>query len=288
MLLSFLLFIPIVGIFLIFGVTFYLALGKYLTKQNLITGIVCLICIFLIKQSGIALLILNLGKWFFPNITFPVHIEDLIASILGLIARLSVKGVIEEFFNTNSIPLPQGRLFMTGVGDDIDSPETGNSTGINSSGGSASKPNPSASSTSPADPSASSASNPSGDPSASSASNTSSGDPSVSQLNTSGDSTGYVKGRYVSKRYIQIFSAEAERLSSEIKELSQEIKNCNDEAERIKKEDNLDELFGMLTMLDKETAVQTRKLLSTEDSNPSDNKRAADNDSLSQNSSKKR
>ena len=275
MFLSFLFYILLIlSIFFILRIS-YKGLGKYLTKKNIITGIVCLMCIFLIKQSGIALVILNLGKGFFPNITFPVHIEDLIASMLGLIARLSVKGVIEEFF-TNSIPVPQGRLFMTGVGDDIDSPETGNSTGINSSGGSASQPNPSASSTSPTDPSASSASNPS------------SGDPSVSQLNTSGDSTGYVKGRYVSKRYIQIFSAEAERLSSEIKDLSQEIKNCNDEAERIRKEDNLDELFGMLTMLDKETAMQTRKLLSTEDSNPSDNKRAADNDSLSQNSSKKR
>jgi len=277
MFLSFLFYILLIlSIFFILRIS-YKGLGKYLTKKNIITGIVCLMCIFLIKQSGIALVILNLGKGFFPNITFPVHIEDLIASMLGLIARLSVKGVIEEFF-TNSIPVPQGRLFMTGVGDDIDSPETGNSTGINSSGGSASQPNPSASSTSPTDPSASSASNPSsGDPSS-----------SVSQLNTSGDSTGYVKGRYVSKRYIQIFSAEAERLSSEIKDLSQEIKNCNDEAERIRKEDNLDELFGMLTMLDKETAMQTRKLLSTEDSNPSDNKRAADNDSLSQNSSKKR
>ena len=209
--------------------------------------------------------------------------------------------MIDELFKdkltNSSIGAGPCGVYMTGV-----EPETGNSLGIKSSGlgGSASpggSSNPSApapsSATAPVPvPSSSSAPVPSSSSSPPNSPVSGSANPSVGVsssspgLNTSSSSTGYVKGSYVANRYIQIFSAEAERISSEIKDLSKDIKNCKDDNERVRKEDELDELFGMLSMLDRETAAATRKLLGSVDTE-NDNKRAAGDDSV-QNSSKKR
>jgi hypothetical protein len=233
-------------------------------------------CIFIVKQSGLALYILDIVRIYLPDIVISDEFTNLIASIFGLITRLSIKGVIEDIFK--DIREFNKPALMT-MGDDPNLPETeiggnpqeGNPNSSETGGSSASQPDPSTSSSNPG------SSQPG--PSASSS--------SATQLNSSGNDTGYVKG-YASRRYIQIFSEEAQRISSEIKDLSLAIQNCQDEAERVRKEDDLEELFGMLNMLEEETREHTRKLLGT-DNTPNDNKRAAiDDDSLSQNSSKKR
>lgn len=79
---------------------------------------------------------------------------------------------------------------------------------------------------------------------------------------------------YVSKRYVQLFDEHAARISSEIKSLSSEIKNCKDEEERAFKGEDLEELFEQLTMLSKESAAETRKILSVDNQNS--NKRTTD------------
>lgn len=300
----------LIFIYLYWGNIFniFKGIGKYFTKKNIISGIICIIAIFLIRQSGLSLLILNLVQGFLPNMSFPLHIEDLISSILVLIVRLSAKGMIDELFKdkltNSSIGVGPCGVYMTGV-----EPETGNSLGIKSSGlvgsaspGGSSNPPAPAPSSAPAPvpvpasapvpvpsssaPVPSSSSSPVNSPVSGSANPSVGVSSSSSGLNTSSSSTGYVKGSYVANRYIQIFSAEAERISSEIKDLSKDIKNCKDDNERIRKEDELDELFGMLSMLDRETAAATRKLLGSVDTE-NDNKRAAGDDSV-QNSSKKR
>jgi hypothetical protein len=96
---------------------------------------------------------------------------------------------------------------------------------------------------------------------------------------------GNARSNFSSKRYVKLFDEHAQRISSEIKVLSSEIINCKDEEEKALKEEDLEELFGQLTMLSKESAAETRKILSID--SQTSNKRTSDS-TVTENSSKKR
>jgi hypothetical protein len=183
--------------------------------------------------------------------------EYIVASFIGLICRLGLKGLIEDGFKEI---FPTYNT-MTGAGD-INSPEI-NSGGIKE--------------------------NTSGD---SSPTNNSTGVRKEEQLSDKGknpekasDSTtsNYPNTDKVSN--VKLFDEQAERISSEIKSLSSEINSCKDEEEKALKEEDLEELFEQLTMLSKESAVETRKILNMD--SQSINKRSSDS-TVVVNSSKKR
>lgn len=226
------------------------SIRRHLSFINFITGVISLLIIILIKEVGLPLFILNLSKDYIPNI--PYVSEYFIASFLGLICRLGLKGLIEDGLK-DVFPAYNA---MTGAGD-INPADSGNSGGRqdNTSGGS--------SSNNPTDIEKDSDKTP--------------------EKNTTTISK--EKGNYVSKRYVELFDLQAQRISAEIKALTVEISNCKDEQEKIYKMEDLDELFGQLTMLSKESAVETRKILSSDSS--SSNKRSSDL-SVAQDSPKKR
>jgi hypothetical protein len=190
--------------------------------------------------------------------------EYIVASFIGLICRLGLKGLIEDGFKEI---FPTYNT-MTGAGD-INSPEI-NSGGIKE--------------------------NTSGD---SSPTNNSTGVRKEEQLSDKGKNhekasdsttsnypnTDKVSNNFISKRYVKLFDEQAERISSEIKSLSSEINSCKDEEEKALKEEDLEELFEQLTMLSKESAVETRKILNMD--SQSINKRSSDS-TVVVNSSKKR
>ncbi len=97
--------------------------------------------------------------------------------------------------------------------------------------------------------------------------------------------TGKVHSNFSSKRFVKLFYEHAERISSEIKVLASELKGCKNEEEKALMEEDLEELFGQLTMLSKESAAETRKILSTD--NQSSDKRTSDY-TVAENPSKKR
>lgn len=112
------------------------SLKKHFTVVNIITGITSLIVIFIIKESGLPTWLIFLLSKHIPS--FEDCPEYLIASFIGLICRLGLKGLIEEGFK-EIFPTYHS---MTGTGD-INSPENNNSGGIkeNTSGDSSSTTN---------------------------------------------------------------------------------------------------------------------------------------------------
>lgn len=243
--------------------------SKHYSMSNLITGFISLVIIFFIKELGLALFILNIFKEYIHNI--PECSEYLIAGFTGLIIRLGLKGLIEEGFKD---VFPTYNTMTVG-GDNnsgINPTDNNNSAGIkyNTSGGS------------------SSPSNSTGvqEPLSNKGKITPLRDEKGSDSTTSDSpSTSHTPSNFSSKRYVKIFDGQAERISSEIKALSSDIVNCNDEEEKALKEEDLEELFGQLTMLSKESAAETRKILSTD--SQTSNKRTSDS-TLADNSSKKR
>jgi hypothetical protein len=238
------------------------SLIKHLSFINVITGVLSLLIIFLIKELGLAILILNILKDYIPNI--PYNSEYIIASFIGLICRLGLKGLIEDGIK-DIFPTYNP---MTGAGpapSDVNPTDTNNSGGIqqNTSGGSSSTSNPTGIQQEP-----------------SSDKDKTPEKTTNSTINKEGTSK-----NYVSKRYVELFDLHAQRISAEIKTLSAEISNCKDEEEKAFKMEDLDELFGQLTMLSKESAAETRKILTMD--SQTNNKRIADS-AVDQNSSKKR
>jgi hypothetical protein len=225
------------------------SIRRHLSFINFITGVISLLIIILIKEVGLPLFILNLLKDYIPNI--PYVSEYFIASFLGLICRLGLKGLIEDGLK-DIFPAYNA---MTGAGD-INPADSSNSGGRqdNTSGGSSNNPT-----------------------------DIEKDSDKTPEKNTTTISK--EKGNYVSKRYVELFDLQAQRISAEIKALTVEISNCKDEEEKAYKMEELDELFGQLTMLSKESAVETRKILSSDSS--SSNKRSSDL-SVAQDSSKKR
>jgi hypothetical protein len=230
-----------------------LRVKKHITFINVITGVLSILFI-LIKELGLPLFILNILKDYIPNIPLS---EYFIASFLGLICRLGLKGLIEDglkevfpAYNT-----------MTGAGNinDLDSSNSGGRQ-ANTSTGSSSTNNPTE------------------------VEKESSDKDKTSEKSTN-TTISKEKGNYVSKRYVELFDLQAQRISAEIKALSTEISNCKDEEEKAFKMEDLDELFAQLTMLSKESAAETRKILNSE--SLSNNKRSSDSSAV-QSSSKKR
>jgi hypothetical protein len=232
---------------------FFKSIGKHISFINVLTGVLTLLIIILIKELGLPLLILNILKDYIPNI--PYISENLLASFIGLICRLGLKGLIEDGLK-DVFPAYNP---MTGTGDI-------NSIDSNSGGR---QDNPSIGSSSTNNPT--------------DVQKESSSDDKTPEKTNSTINKG--KGNYVSKRYVELFDLQAQRISAEIKALSAEISNCKDEEEKAFKMENLDELFAQLTMLSKESAAETRKILSSD--SLSSNKRSADS-SVVQDSSKKR
>ncbi len=187
--------------------------------------------------------------------------EYFLASFIGLICRLGLKGLIEDGFK-EVFPTYNA---MTGGGD-INPTESNNSGGKdNTSGGSSSTGN-----------------------SSTGVQKESLSDKGGKNPEIAGDSTNsseYVKGNFTAKRYASLWDKEAQRINAEIKALSSEISNCKDEEEKAFKEEDLDELFEQLSMMSKESAIENRKISSTD--GQSSNKRTADS-TVDQDSSKKR
>jgi hypothetical protein len=233
---------------------FFKSIGKHFSLANVLTGFFSLLIIILIKETGLALFLFKVLKDYIPNI--PYISEYFIASFIGLICRLGLKGLIEDGLKD---VFPAYNAMVVG---DINSIDSNNPGGTQD--------------------------NPSGGPSST---NNSTGDQkeSTSDKNKtpekSTNSTIKEKGHYVSKRYVELFDLQAQRISAEIKTLSAEISNCKDEEEKAYKMEDLDELFGQLTMLSKESAAETRKILNSDSLNS--NKRTADS-SVGQDYSKKR
>jgi len=237
------------------------SLIKHLTLINFITGVLSIIIIILIKQSGLALLILNILKEYISNL--PEGSEYFLASFMGLICRLGLKGLIEDGFKD---VFPSYHA-MTGVGD-TNPTDTNNSGGIkdNTSGGSSSSPT-----------------------------SNSTGVKKEESLPDKGKDPEQARDSTVNKapiprhsnaaRYVEIFDLQAQRINAEIKILSSEISNCKDEEEKAYKMEDLDELFAQLSMLSKESAAETRKILGAEPQ--SSNKRTSES-TVTQDSSKKR
>ncbi len=276
MFLSFWLLLPIIGIFLIWWMSFYahnfksnwlvrffkrrlISVKKHLTLVNIITGLTCLILIVYIKQSGLSLLILNILEEYVHNI--PEGSEYFLASFIGLICRLGLKGLIEDGLK-EAFPTYNA---MTGAGD-LNPTESNNSGGKdNTYGGSSSSPASSSTGVQKE-----------------SLSDKGKNPENASDSTTSSD---WVRGNFSSKRFVKLFDREAQRISAEIKALSSEIDHCKDEEERAFKEEDLEELFAQLSMLSKESAAETRKILNTD--SQSSNKRTSDF-TVAQDSSKKR
>ena len=278
MFLSFLLFISIIGIFLIFCSSYYannfkskslvapflkrklLSVKKHLTLVNIITGLMCLILIVSIKQSGLPLLMLNILEEYVLNI--PEGSEYFLASFMGLICRLGLKGLIEDGLK-EAFPSYNA---MTGAGD-LNPTESHNSGGKeNTYGGSSSSPTSSSTGVQKEESLSDKGKNPE----------------SASDSTTS---SGRFRGNFSSERYVKLFDKHAQRINAEIKALSSDIANCKDEEERAFKELDLEELFAQLSMLSKESAAETRKILNTD--SQSSNKRTSDF-TVAQDSSKKR
>ena len=236
------------------------SLIKHLTLINLITGVISIILIILIKQSGLALLILNILKEYISNI--PEGSEYFLASFMGLICRLGLKGLIEDGFKD---VFPSYHA-MTGVGD-TNPTDTNNSGWIkdNTSGGSSSP-----------------TSNSTGVQKEESLPDKGK-DPEQASDSTANKAP--VTRHSNAARYVEIFDLQAQRINTEIKVLSSQISNCQDEEEKAYKMEDLDELFAQLSMLSKESAAETRKILGAEAQ--SSNKRTSDS-TVTQDSSKKR
>jgi hypothetical protein len=194
-------------------------------------------------------------------LNIPEGSEYFLASFIGLICRLGLKGLIEDGFK-EAFPTYNA---MTGTGD-LNPTESNNSGGKeNTSGGSSSSPSSSSTGVQKE-----------------SLSDKGKNPENASDSTTSSDR---VRENFSSKRYVKLFDQQAQRINAEIKALSSEIINCKDDEERAFKEEDLEELFAQLSMLSKESAAETRKILNTD--NQSSKKRTSDF-TLAQDSSKKR
>ena len=241
------------------------SLKKHLTLINIVTGLITLLFIVSIKELGLALILLNVFKEYIQNM--PECSEYIIASFTGLIIRLGLKGLIEEGFK-DLFPTYNTMAAGGDINSDINPAENNNSAGI--------KGNTSGSSSSPSN---------STDVQESLSNKDKNSEKANDSTTSNSQNSASSRSNYSSKRYVQLFDAHAARLSAEIKALSTEIQNCQDSELKTLKEEDLEELFGQLTMLSKESAVETRKILST-DSQIS-NKRTSDS-TVTENSSKKR
>ncbi len=233
------------------------SLKKHFTAVNMITGFISLIVIFCVKEAGLSLIVLNLLQNYIHNI--PDCSEYIIAAFIGLICRLGLKGLIEDGFK-EIFPIYNA---MTGTGG-INPTEDNNSVGIkeNTSGSSSLTSN-----------------------STGIQKESLSDKGKIPKEVSDSLNTGKVQSNFSSKRFVKLFDEHAERINSEIKVLSSEINNCKNEEEKAFMEEDLEELFGQLTMLSKESAAETRKILSTD--SQSNDKRTSDS-TVAENPSKKR
>jgi len=255
---SLLIIFTIVIIFILLCPLFFIkSVKKHLTLTKLTTGFITLLLIVFIKESNLSLIILNIFEGYINDI--PKYFEYIIASSIGLIGRLGIKGLIEEGFK---------ELFsmynpMT-IGGDSNLNANSGEIKDNSSGGSSTNDNNTGIKKSPLDKGKI---------------------PENDSAKSSTEKNNNTRSNFSSKRFVKLFDEQAERINSEIKVLYAEINNCKDEKEKALKEEDLEELFGQLSMLSRESAAETRKILNTD--NQSGNKRTSDS-SVAENYSKKR
>jgi hypothetical protein len=241
------------------------SIKKHFNLINLITGLITLLFILSIKELGLAIFILNIFKEHMYNV--PENSESIIVGVTGLIFRLGLKGLIEEGFK-EVFPTYNTMTLGGDSNSGINPVENNSSAGIKetTSGGSSSPSNSAGVQDS--------LSNNGKNPEKASDSATSSSQKPV-----------HVPSNFSSKRYVEIFDKQAQRIDSEIKVLSAEISNCQDEEEKAFKEEDLEELFAQLSMLSKESVAETRKVLGSD--SQTSHKRPTDS-TVAQDSSKKR
>jgi ATP synthase subunit C len=232
---------------------FYSKIKKHFSLTNLITGVVSVVIVAFIKETGLAQIIVNCF-----GIYNSVFSECLLAGSLGLIVRLGLRGLIEEIQFTTPQTMADGG---------------GNCESMNliKPGIHYSEP-PVPSSSNPTVPS----SNPSSNPTTSSNPTV----PSSSNLGASSSSSGYAANRIASA-----LNKELERMSTKVTSLTSEIANTSDPSAKASLEDKLSDLLDDLSFFSSQAAEETRKGFTAEQS--LSGKRGLDS-SQDENSSKRR
>jgi hypothetical protein len=221
----------------------YTKIKKHFTLTNLILGMVSIVIAAFIKEFGLAQFIVN-----YFGIYNSVFSECLVAGSLGLIVRLGLKGLIEEFEFTRYQTMADG-------GGNSDSMNLKNKSGIHYS-----KPPVPSSSSNP------SSSNPAG--ASSSPAVPSSSDPARIAVPASSDparASSYSRG-YGSKRVAYVINKQVEKMSTQISSLTTEIANSSDPSAKAEMEEELSQLFEDLTFFSSKAAEETRKGLASEQS----------------------
>jgi hypothetical protein len=215
---------------------------KHFTLINLITGLVSVVIVAFIKETGLTQLIVN-----YFGIYNSVFSDCLLAGSLGLIVRLGLRGLIEDIQFTTAHTMADG-------GGNPESMNLMTNSGIHYS----KPPVPSSNPTVPS-------SNPSSNPTTSSQSNpTSSSNPTVpssSNLGASSSSSGYAANRIASA-----LNKELERMSTKVTSLTTEIANTSDPSTKASLEDKLSDLLDDLSFFSSQAAEETRKGFTAEQS----------------------
>lgn len=219
---------------------------KNLTLLNLISGFTTLIVVSLLRYSGIVPF-----TFYYFDVELAVHSEYIILGFIGLITRLGLKGIVEEY-------IPHTDNMMT-IGNN--SPEGGKGSGDNLPIESKGKGLLGVSSGSSSTGGVSAPEDNLGDKAKGSSSQTSTStsyqDPTNSNLQNIG-----------SKRRVNLFNRQLERIHLEIKDINIKLKDCNNEADRSRLEDELSEAIDNLSLLTKGTSDELSKTtgLSSENS----------------------
>jgi len=112
-------------------ITFFKSVSKHFTTVNIITGVLSIIAIGTFKYFGISVIILNC-----INIT-PTDVREYVVwGFFGLIFKLGIKGIIENYFSE----LPSNPEFLTMGGPSEPYPQGKNNQSTTQEG--SSKPNP--------------------------------------------------------------------------------------------------------------------------------------------------
>jgi hypothetical protein len=232
----------------------------------------------LVKKLGIALYILC--NFNLENTEYTLYF---IAGLIGLIARLGLKGIVEE------IILSSSHMTMGG------SPSIGSSQGVDGSSLSATvlpdsgtptpvapvAPAPAPASSAPAP--ASSAPAPAPTPASPTAPTPTVTTPTATAVPTA-PAAPTAPSAYAT-RMATVFQNEIKRVSDDIKVISSKMANCEDENKKMQMEDEINESLERLSMLSISTVEELKKTVPGLDSINS-NKR--DSDFVDQGSSKKK
>jgi F0F1-type ATP synthase membrane subunit c/vacuolar-type H+-ATPase subunit K len=216
----------------------YTKIKKHFTLTNLIIGMVSIVIAAFIKEFGTAQFILN-----YIGIYNSVFSECLLAGSLGLMVRLGLRGLIEEFEFTTPQTMADG-------GGNSESMNLKDKSGIHCS----EPPVPSSSSnpTTSSNP-AGASSNPTGAPSR----------PTVPSSSDPARASSYSPG-YGSRRVAYILNKKVEDMSTQISSLTTEIENSSDPPTKAQMEEELSELFEDLKIFSSMAAEETRKGFTSE------------------------